>query len=123
MAGLHREVFVEARGATHIASPRLRRRATIDVTGTGTLTVTATLGGLQPPDDGWQVRIRVETLGGSNSTAAAMAGRVRPRVRRCRTSSPATRRPPSFELPDVEPWSAESPTRYRVVCELIDSDR
>mgnify|MGYP003462369551 CR=1 FL=1 len=25
----------------------------------------------------------------------------------------------TFELPGVDPWSAESPTRYRVVCELL----
>jgi len=115
MAGLHREVYVEARAAVHVAS--LVCDAGLDDT-TGTLTATATLGGLQPPGRGWQVRFSVETLGGRR-VGSAVTGRVRSRFDRpyVFTGHSATA---TFRLPDVDPWSAESPTRYRVVAELID---
>ena len=115
MAGLHREVFVEARAAVHLT--HLVCDAGLDAAA-GTLTATATLGGLQPPDTGWQVRFSVETLGGRR-LGAAITGRVRSKFERpyVFTGHTATA---GFRLPDVEPWSAESPTRYRVVAELID---
>ncbi len=115
MAGLHREVYVEARAAVHVAS--LVCDAGLDAT-TGTLNATATLGGLGPPETGWQVRFSVETLGGRRR-GAAITGRVRSKFDRpyVFTGHSATA---SFRLPDIEAWSAESPMRYRVVAELID---
>jgi beta-galactosidase len=122
MAGLHRTVFVEARGAVHLASlvcdAGLDGVATADVV--GTLAVTATVDGLAPPGPGWRVRLGVETLRGRRL--------ARPQTVEIphRFASPylfaghtATA---SFELPGVEPWSAESPTRYRVTAELLDPD-
>ena len=115
MAGLHREVFVEARAAVHLS--HLVCDAGLDAT-TGTLTATATLGGLLPPDTGWQVRFSVETLGGRR-LGPAVTGRVRSKFERpyVFTGHTATA---SFQLPDVDVWSAESPSRYRVVAELVD---
>ena len=115
MAGLHREVFVEARAAVHLA--RLVCDAGLDAT-TGTLTATATLDGPQPPDTGWQVRFSVETLGGRR-LGAAVTGRVRSKFERPYVFTGHTA-VADFRLPDVDAWSAESPTRYRVVAELID---
>ncbi|NND75603.1 MAG: DUF4981 domain-containing protein, partial [Ilumatobacter sp.] len=121
MAGLHREVFVEARGATHITSlvcdvgytPGRRGAA-----GVGSLTVTTTVGGLAPPSEGWQVRTHVETLRGRRLHDSVMAtvphGFATPYVFQ------GHRTVDTFELPGVEPWSAESPTRHRVLSELID---
>ncbi|MDA3030927.1 MAG: DUF4981 domain-containing protein, partial [Actinomycetota bacterium] len=117
MGGLHREVFVEARGATHIDN-LICDAGYNHVVGSGTLTVTAIVGGLTAPTAGWKVTTRVETL-------------------QCKQlSKPVTKKVPhisyrpmgffghkvdaSFTLPCIAPWSAESPSQYRVVVELID---
>jgi beta-galactosidase len=115
MAGLHREVHVEARGAVHVHS--LVCDAGLDGT-TGTLTARATLGGLHPPERGWQVRFTVETLR-NRRLAKAQTARIRSRfaVPYVFAGHAATA---EFRLPEVTPWSAESPTRYRVVAELLD---
>ena len=117
MGGLHREVFVEARGATHVAN-LICDAGYNHVDGSGTLTVTTIVGGLTAPTAGWKVTTRVETL-------------------QCKQlSKPVTKKVPhisyrpmgffghkvdaSFTLPCIAPWSAESPSQYRVVVELID---
>jgi beta-galactosidase len=117
MAGLHREVYVEARGAVHVHS--LECDAGLDGT-SGTLTARATLGGLRSPERGWQVRFSVETLRGRR-VGRAQTARIASRfaVPYVFTGHTATA---EFRLPDVEPWSAESPSRYRVVAELLDPD-
>ena len=117
MGGLHREVFVEARGATHVAN-LICDAGYNHVDGSGTLTVTTIVGGFTAPTAGWKVTTRVETL-------------------QCKQlSKPVTKKVPhisyrpmgffghkvdaSFTLPCIAPWSAESPSQYRVVVELID---
>ncbi|HSP28389.1 MAG TPA: glycoside hydrolase family 2 TIM barrel-domain containing protein, partial [Ilumatobacteraceae bacterium] len=122
MAGLHRTVFVEARGAVHIdtlvCDAGLRGVGTSDLV--GTLVAAATLDGAAPPGPGWQVRFGVETIRGRRlarpqtvdvphlfATPYLFAGHT------ARTT---------FDLPDISPWSAESPTQYRVTAELLDPD-
>ena len=112
MGGLHREVFVEARGATHVAN-LICDAGYNHVVGSGTLTVTTIVGGFTAPTAGWKVTTRVETL-------------------QCKQlSKPVTKKVPhisyrpmgffghkvdaSFTLPCIAPWSAESPSQYRVV--------
>jgi beta-galactosidase len=120
MAGLHRTIYVEARGAVHIASlvcdAGLRGVGTSAVV--GTLVASATLGGLVPPGPGWQVRFGIETMGGRRcgraQTVSVPHRFATPYLFTGHTASVA------FELPDVHPWSAESPTRYRVTAELLD---
>jgi beta-galactosidase len=122
MAGLHRTVYVEARGAVHLASlvcdAGLRGAGTSE--SVGTLVASATLGGLTPPGPGWHVRFAVETLRGRR------VGRARTVAVPHRFATPylfhGHTAGTSFELPGVEPWSAESPTRYRVTAEVIDPD-
>ena len=116
MAGLHREVYVEARAPISLVN--LRCDADLDVaTGTGTLTVVSTIDFGAAPERGWTVRTSVDTIAGK-------------RVGRARTTPvPSTfARPYSFTghhsrvefvLPNVKPWSAERPDRYRVVAELF----
>ncbi len=122
MAGLHRTVSVEARGAVHLASlvcdAGLRGAGTPDAV--GTLAVAATLDGLTPPGPGWRVRFGVETLRGRR------LGRPQSVDVPYRFATPylfsghtaAT----SFEFSGISAWSAESPTRYRVTAELLDPD-
>ncbi|HUS41029.1 MAG TPA: glycoside hydrolase family 2 TIM barrel-domain containing protein [Ilumatobacteraceae bacterium] len=122
MAGLHRSVYVEARGAVHVASlvcdASLRGAATPDLV--GTLAAQVTLDGLAPPGPGWQVRFGVETLRGRRlarpQTIAVPHRFATPYLFHGHVASA------SFDLPGIDPWSAESPTRYRVTAELLDPD-
>jgi beta-galactosidase len=130
MAGLHREVYVEARAATRIEALTCDAGLGGDGLGdpaasdrgspgpVGTLTVSATVDGVAPPGPGWRVRFGVETIRGRRlgrrqtvdvphrfATPYVFSGHV------------ATAR---FEIAGIEPWSAEVPTRYRVTAELLD---
>ncbi|MGA9275497.1 glycoside hydrolase family 2 TIM barrel-domain containing protein [Ilumatobacter sp.] len=117
MAGLHRDVHVEARPATRVTSVRCDASYN-HISGGGHLEVRTTIGGSTPPSKGHTVRTTIENLRGK------------------RLDSPTTDTVPhrflapmvftghhvaaGFDLPKVLPWSAESPTRYRVLVELID---
>ncbi len=122
MAGLHRTVFVEARGAVHIdtlvCDAGLRGVGTSDLV--GTLAVSATLDGAAPPGPGWQVRFGVETIRGRRlarpQTADVPHRFATPYLFAGHTAGT------TFELPDIDPWSAESPERYRVTAELLDPE-
>jgi beta-galactosidase len=122
MAGVHREVAVEARGRPHVhrlvcdAGYRVDDRA-------GTLTVHATIGSgdaTVAPAPGLRVRTWVETLRGTRAVRPIVVDvphqHAVPYVFAGHTATA------TFELPGIEPWSAESPTRYRVVAELLDAD-
>ncbi len=162
MAGLHRAVYVEARGRTHLhalvcdvglenadpaaqpndadpaAQPNDADRAARDADRAarndadddagpeagpdarpiGTLAVRAEVAGPDAAAEGWQVRTWVETLGGERVT------------HEIETTVPHAHATPyvfdgfgaraTFRVDGVEPWSAESPHRYRVVAELVD---
>jgi beta-galactosidase len=119
MAGLHREVALISLGAPHVAS--LVCDAGFRVAdGAGTAEVSVTVGGTHPPSKGWAVRTTVETLAGRRlapSVTAAVPHRfAEPYVFRGHVVSSR------FDLAGVDPWSAERPTRYRVVAELLDPD-
>ncbi|HSL73902.1 MAG TPA: glycoside hydrolase family 2 TIM barrel-domain containing protein [Ilumatobacteraceae bacterium] len=115
MAGPHREVYLEARPVVQISS--LVCDAGLDGT-TGTLTVNATVGGSTAPGPGWQTSVVVETLRGRR--------RGRPVVEAVphEFATPYVfsghRTQSRFRIADVERWSAEAPTRYRVRAELLD---
>ena len=117
MAGLHREVYVEARASIHLA--RLDADAAFSPDdGRGTLSVRATLGGLTPPDKGWSVRCWVETVRGRRVgravTTTVPHNFTTPYLFGGHTAAA------EFDLADIEPWSAEQPTRHRVIAELLD---
>ena len=122
MAGLHRAVYVEARGVVHVdtfeCDAGLGGVGTADVV--GTLVARVTVGGLGPPGPGWHVRFGVETLRGRRLGRPQTVD-VPHQFLRWNTFTGHTA-VASFEFPGVDPWSAESPTRYRVTAELIDPD-
>ena len=119
MAGLHREVFIEARPRVHLADVRCDADLRL-VDGVGVLRVVTSVGFVDDPEPGWQVRAHVQ----------APTGRRQGRVQRGQI--PHRFNVPylfsghdvslEWELPAVEPWSAESPARYRVVVELVGPD-
>jgi len=119
MGGLHREVRIEARATTGVTAVECEA-AYNHISGGGTLAVRSTVGGATPPGPGWKIRTTIESLA------------------KKRLAKPVTDTVPHsfstpylfsghhvdarFELSDVEPWSAESPTRHRVLVELLDPD-
>ncbi len=119
MGGLHREVRIEARATTGVTAVDCDA-AYNHISGGGNLAVRSTVGGTTPPGPGWKIRTSIETLA------------------KKRLAKPVTAQVPhsfstpylfsghhvdaSFDVPDVDPWSAETPTRHRVLVELIDPD-
>lgn len=117
MAGLHRSVHIEARPPVHLGDVRCDADLRL-ADGVGTLAVATTVSftGVRP-EAGWTVRSWVETATGSRvgrPQSAPVPHRFdvpyvfTGHVARC-----------AWELPKVSPWSAESPTRYRVRVELV----
>ena len=119
MAGLHREIALVGRGATHVAA-LVCDAGFRAADGNGTLDVSATIGGIGPLPAGWAVRTTVETLRGRRlapSVTTTVPHRfAEPYVFRGHVASSR------FELAGVDAWSAEQPTRYRVIAELLDPD-
>ncbi|MDG1267690.1 MAG: glycoside hydrolase family 2 TIM barrel-domain containing protein [Ilumatobacter sp.] len=119
MGGLHRDVRIEARAPTSITA--VDCDATYNhISGSGTLTVHSTVGGATPPGPGWKIRTSVETLA-KKRLAAPSTGWV-PHSFSTPYLFSGHHVDVAFDLPAVEPWSAESPTRHRVFVELIDPE-
>jgi beta-galactosidase len=121
MAGLHRSVWLEARPPTHLADVQCAADLRV-ADGTGLLRVRSEVrfGSGRRPTKGWQVRARLETLGGRR-VGAAHTGVV---PHRFETPYVFTGHSveAAWEVPKVDAWSAESPTRYRVIVELLAPD-
>ena len=120
MAGLHREVFVESRSATHLAD--LRCDADVHVSnGVGSLKVTSTISFTHAPERGWAVRTTLETLAGKR-VRKAVVSKVAHAFARAYVfvghQAVAT-----FEVDNVAIWSAEHPNRYRITAELLAPDQ
>ncbi len=119
MAGLHRSVHIEARTPVHVANVEVDADLRL-ADGAGLLHVRTTVGFTKVPAAGFTVRTWIETLAGK------------------RVAKPRTAPVPHafdvpyvfsghcvdavWELPKVAPWSAETPTRYRVHVELVRPD-
>ncbi len=123
MAGLHREVFVEARTAAHLADAVCDADLHL-ADGTGVLRVAATVGWGGEPLPGHRVRVTIVGPGGKRVGPVRDSVSVQPVPRRFALpylfEGFVTRH--EFAVPNVQPWSAESPTRYEVRVELLDAD-
>jgi beta-galactosidase len=124
MAGLHREVTLQARGQVHLGDVRVDAgiggaRPLAGERATGHLRVRATVAFTDRADiaPGWQVRWELRTLDGKR------IGRVQ------QGEVPSNLRPYiysghvvdiSAEFPSISAWSAEDPQRYCVVATLVD---
>jgi beta-galactosidase len=119
MAGLHREVFVEARPLVHIGDIRCDADLRLH-DGTGVLSVATTVTFVRPPAPGWQVRTWVETEAGRRVGKPQIAPVPHEFDLPYVFSGHVARA--WWELPKVLPWSAESPNRYRVRVQLVAPD-
>ncbi len=119
MAGLHRSVHIEARSPVHVADVEID--ADLRLTdGAGLLRVRTTVGFVGEPVAGFTVRSWAETLGGRR-VAKPHALPV-PHAYDVPYVFAGHRVDADWELPEIAPWSAESPTRYRVHVELVRPD-
>ena len=119
LGGLHREVRIEARAITSVTA--VDCDATYNhISGAGTLTVRSTVGGATPPGPGWKIRTTIETS--SKRRLAKPVTAVVPHAFASPYLFTGHHVDARFDLADVEPWSAESPTRHRVLVELIHPD-
>ncbi len=125
-AGLHRSVSLRSVPQVHLAD--VATTADFDpATGGGSLRVEAHVGG--PVTEGWSARVRLsDTRGrrvGDGPEWAAVAAR-RPgfgyEAFLASWGFEGERARTTIELDTVEPWSAESPTRYRLRVDLVGPD-
>ena len=119
MAGLHRGVHIEARSPVHVADVEVDADLRL-ADGVGLLDVRTTIGFTEEPTTGFTVRTWAETLAGKR-LAAPQVGAVPHAFDVPYLFSGHVVRA-TWELPKVAPWSAESPTRYRVHVELVRPD-
>jgi len=116
MAGLHRSVFVEARSPIHVRSIA----CTTDYdheTRAGSATVEVDVAFVKEPQPGVAVQMWFEELSGRRVTEPVMCPIPHQFAERYVFAGHLGRA--TFHLPDVRPWSAEDPHRYRLVVKLI----
>ena len=119
MAGLHRSVWIEARSPVHVADVACTADLRV-ADGVGLLQVRTTVGFASKPAKGFVVRTWLETLAGRRVGAlhnAPVPHRFEQPYLFEGHSVDAV-----WEVPKVAPWSAESPSRYRVRVELLGPD-
>jgi beta-galactosidase len=118
MAGLHREVFVEARHRIDIVD--IACTADWDpVERVGSLSVATTVS-FDRPAPGWTVRVTPQEL--DDTPLAPSSSAEVPHEFAQAYVFAGHRTTATFTGLDVEPWSAEQPNRSKVVVELISPD-
>ena len=118
MGGLPRSVLLRSEASVHIADVHVDT----DLAGSiGTLHVRTTVGFASFADieRGWRVRVQLETMGG-RAVAAPLVGAVPTDLRPFRHYGHVVDVAAAF--PDIDAWSAERPTRYRVMVSLLRPD-
>ncbi|MDO9176125.1 MAG: glycoside hydrolase family 2 TIM barrel-domain containing protein, partial [Actinomycetota bacterium] len=118
MAGLHREVAIEARGAAHFADVVCDALLQVE-SGTGVLDVVASVG-WSSPAAGYRVRATLRSARGTRVGRAVVQAVPHQFAAPYVFQGFVTRH--QFTVPAVKAWSAESPTRYRVELELLAPD-
>jgi beta-galactosidase len=126
MAGLHREVFLESRGrvgvdVVHVVADWDADSSTATVTAKTTVSVQDRIdegSDSTSLTSGWSVCTWIETLDGvalgDRHTGAVPHRHRTPYVFEGHVVTQ------SWTVPGADPWSAEDPTLYRIMCELID---
>ena len=120
--GLHRSVYLEMRGATHIGDVDLRADYDSKTQG-AKLWLQAFVETSSP---GWSVRATLETAKGkrlappasSDIQMMSMTSNIRQVI--SAYLFPGSLAEIEIDTTKVKPWTAETPNRYRVVIELID---
>ena len=119
MAGLHRHVFIEARSEVGIADAAIH--ADWDpATASGSLSVQTTVSFAPAPAAGYSIRTLLETIGGRRVGTSQQ--HPVPYEHAAPYVFDGHRVTAAWSSLRIEPWSAESPTLYRIVIELLGPD-
>ena len=118
MAGLHREVFLRSQDIVAVGDMVVNAGVVDQSTGELTVDVKVDVATGGPLERGWMVRARIETMSGAGVGAPRSAEVAWFDVPYVFDGHVARFR--NWKVGGIGLWSAESPTRYRVVCELID---
>ncbi len=119
MAGLHRDVWVEARPFTYLADVRCDADLRID-DGVGLVRVRTEVGFSRPPQPGWTVRSTLTTIDGRPVRGCMPVVGDVPDVFARPYLFTGHGVEAAWEIANVAAWSAEQPTRYRVAVELLN---
>jgi beta-galactosidase len=120
MAGVHRSVHVEARRRVHVWS--INCQTDYDhVSRTGHATVDVEVSFTDTPTSGWSVQVWFEELSGRRVCDPVLCSIPHDYTERYVFAG--HRAVAHIEIPDVRPWSAETPHRYRLVTKLIGESR
>ena len=117
MGGLHRSVWIESLGPVAIGDVRLTGDYD-HVTGAGAVDATTLVDFDGHPESGWTVRVALLDPAGRVLDAPRVA-QVPHRHARAYVFTGHTVIA-TWDVPDAQPWSAESPSLYTVVAELVD---
>lgn len=122
MGGLHREVCLYSTAPTHIADVFALASLKDDFV-TGTLKATVSLGFPGAPENGWEAEVQLFDAAGAAVLEAPLSAPVK--------ASPVNYNPYrgplgvvalEAEIPDVAPWSSETPSLYTLVVTLKSPD-
>jgi beta-galactosidase len=119
MAGLHRDVHLEARPRVHLADVRCDADLRVD-DGTGVLRVGARTAFVDAPTSGWIIRATLHDPRGRRVGRAQQGAVPHAFVVPYVFTGHDVRL--EWEVPRVAAWSAEQPARYRVEVELLAPD-
>lgn len=117
MAGLHREVFLYATGARHLADVKVVADLDLDG-GTGRLDVRTTVGVPEAGPQGARVRVELFDAKGRPALPRPLEATVPEGGNPYGFSGHVTAL--SAEIPNVRPWSSETPALHRLVVSLLD---
>ncbi|MEM7016283.1 MAG: glycoside hydrolase family 2 TIM barrel-domain containing protein [Pseudomonadota bacterium] len=128
MAGLHRDVYLYATDQTYIEDVKIEAGLADELT-TGTLSIATKVGWCDEPERHWQVRCQLETIDGKIVWAQEEGEEVPIFRKHSRFAKLASGllfnghvAKVAVDIPNIDAWSSESPTLYRLFIELINPD-
>lgn len=123
MAGLHREVFIEARAPIGIEKIHVLAdwdHDSVTATMTSSVTISAGMNSTAALGAGWTAQMWVETINGQRLGAVQMVAIPHRHLVPYAFSGHVASA--SWTVPKVKAWSAETPHLYRVMCALVNPD-
>jgi len=116
MAGLHRSVFIEARSVIHVRSVNCLTDYDA-VTGHGAATIEVDVSFVKSPQPGVSVQLWFEEISGRRVSESVICEVPHDYLQRY--TFIGHRVTAKLSIPNIRPWSAEDPHRYRLIVKLI----
>ena len=120
MAGLHREVFLRSQSEIGVHDVRVHAGLKTHTVGTLAVDVQLSVPTQTRLSNGWMAKVHLETMAGKRigpPRSSEVQWFDAPYV-----FGGHVARIQHWDVDGIEPWSAERPTRYRIIVELINPD-